>query len=389
MTRCSLPEPAAIALAHSQRVVAHLNKKMQAEGGGMPFDQYMHEVLYAPGLGYYSAGSRKFGSGGDFITAPEISPLFGQSVARALKTYLLTHPQADLLELGPGSGKLAVDLLRQLALEAALPRYYYLLEVSADLRQRQQDYLAEQLPADLFARCRWLDTLPEALEGVVVANEVLDALAVQVFRIDEPGPQELWLQVDANQAWQTHFTAIESQPLRERIEALRQRYDLPVGYQSEINLRQEALLRALASMLRQGLMIFIDYGFNEATFYHPERHRGTLQCHYRHHHHDDPFWWPGLQDITSHVDFTALARCGLNAGLALAFYCHQADFLIHHGILTSTALPSGTALIQQSQALQKLLMPHEMGELFKVIVFHKACDNSFAALAAEDLRHTL
>ena len=388
MTHCLLPEPAASAAAHSQAVIAHINKKIRAMAGCLPFDQYLHEVLYAPGLGYYSAGSVKFGQAGDFVTAPELSPLFGTTLAASLAPYLREHPDATLLELGPGSGKLAVDILRALAERDALPARYALLEVSADLRARQQVYLSEHLPPAVFARCHWLDRLPQQLHGIVLANEVLDALAVSIFQIKESGSGELCVEMGDDETCQTTFNVPSSLTLGLRIEALRERYQLPKGYQSELNLRQEALLHSLAEMLHTGLMLFIDYGFSGATYYHPERTRGTLQCHYRHHNHDDPFYLPGLQDITSHVDFTALATCGLQAGLELSLYCHQADFLMEHGILThAVSVGSDALLIKQSQGLQKLLMPHEMGELFKVMIFHKNCLNPFAS--DSDRRHTL
>ncbi len=386
MTTLSVPDETA--QAHSVAMIAHINKKIAEYGGGcLPFDHYMHEALYAPNIGYYTAGSPKLGSAGDFITAPELSPLFGKTLAAALKPHLQRFPSATILELGPGSGKLAVDILLSLEQQNALPVHYYLLEVSADLKHCQQAYLRVHLSPALFARCQWLEALPACFEGIILANEVLDALAVQIFRIEEHGMSELSLSLTTAQAWRLNFTASTSVELEERVIQLKQRYHLPCGYQSEVNLRQEALLKSLAAILKRGVLLFIDYGFNGFEFYHPERSMGTLQCHYRHHNHSDPLWLPGLQDITSHIDFTALATCGIEAGLALSVYCTQAEFLMQHGILSLSQASNEVALIQQSQALQKLLMPHEMGELFKVMAFHKDCVNPFVAMV--DKRHTL
>ncbi len=382
-----LPIPDESALAHSQALIAYISKKILEHGGRLPFDQYMHEALYAPDLGYYTAGSPKLGSSGDFITAPELTPLFGQTIATALLPHLQLFPLANILELGPGGGKLAADMLRALEQQHALPEHYYLLEVSADLKQRQQAYLASCLSPTLFARCQWLTALPESFDGIILANEVLDALAVQVFRIEATGMSELALSMDDAHAWQLTFTESTSVELQLRVALLKQGYNLAIGYQSEVNLRQEALLKSLADILQRGLLLFIDYGFSGREFYHPERSMGTLQCHYRHHNHSDPLWLPGLQDITCHIDFTALATCGIEAGLALSLYCTQAEFLIQNGILSLAQDFSETALIKQSQVLQKLLMPHEMGELFKVLAFHKNCPNIFAAMT--DRRYSL
>lgn len=383
-----LPLASAEALLHSQRLQAYLQQKMQHHA--LPFEAYMQDVLYAPGLGYYSAGSHKIGAVGDFTTAPQVSALFGQTIAQAIAPYFANHPHASLLELGPGSGQLALDIALALAAVDAFPAQYYLLEVSADLRQRQRALLQQHLPEAYVQRCVWLETLPTAVEGIILANEVLDALAVHVFKITDRGPQEAAVSIDPQGQWQTTFIEPRQPYLAQRLAALQQRYDLALGYQSELNLRQEALLTSLNDCLQQGLMVFIDYGFDGATYYHPDRHQGTLCCHYRHHVHDDPYYLPGLQDITAHVDFTALATHALHLGLSLGWYGSQAEFLLAHGILTLAQTATDRALqLKHSQALQTLLMPHEMGELFKVMVFCKNRSNPFESIAHLDKRHTL
>lgn len=387
MSRDNLPRPDEAALAHSQQLCRHLEHQLQS--GALSFAQYMYEVLYSPGLGYYSAGSHKIGASGDFTTAPEISPLFGHSIAQSLAPYFREHPEDSLLELGPGSGRLAFDLLQALNEADALPRHYYLLEVSADLRQRQQ-VLLQQLPAHLAERCVWLDRLPDTLSGVMLANEVLDALAVEVFAIQDAKPWQASVSLTPEGEWCTTLTEPTDPILQQRLRSLQQHYDLPDGYQSEVNLWQESLLRTLSEVLQRGLLLFIDYGFPGHEYYHPDRAEGTLCCHYRHRVHHDPYLWPGLQDITAHVDFTALATCGLAAGLSLALYTTQADFLIGSGILDRAQQEASDALLfKQSQALQVLLAPHEMGELFKVMAFYKNTTNIFAGMAEQDRRPSL
>lgn len=389
MSRDNLPQPDHEALAHSQQLCRHLKQRLQAQGGSMPFAEYMHAVLYSPGLGYYSAGSHKIGAPGDFTTAPEVSPLFGRTIAQSLATYFIQHPEDSVLELGPGSGRLAVDVLQALHEAGAVPQHYYLLEVSADLKQRQQAYVQQQLPAELAARCVWLERLPDTLAGVILANEVLDALAVDVFAIQAGQPRVAAVTLTPEGDWHTVLSE-PTEPLLQRLRDLQRRYNLADGYQSEINLWQESLLRTLAQLLQRGLMLFIDYGFPAHEYYHPDRRQGTLCCHYRHRVHHDPFLWSGLQDITAHVDFTALATCGLAAGLSLALYTSQADFLMQLGILDRAYTKASDALLfQQSQALQVLLAPHEMGELFKVMAFYKNTANIFAGLAEQDRRPSL
>ena len=308
----SLPEPGAEALAHSQRLVAQLRQQIDAAGGWIPFAQFMRLALYAPALGYYSAGAHKLGAAGDFVTAPEISPLFAQALARPL-AQTLAASGGDILELGPGSGSLARQLLLELAALDHLPKRYCLLEVSPDLRQRQEHALAD-LPPDLARRCTWLDALPERFAGVIFGNEVLDALPVEIVRRDGDAFWQRGVSYDAAGRFQWSDRALHRGAL---FEAARER--LPEGAcLAEINLEGEALVVSLGRRLERGLLLLLDYGYPRAEYYHPQRSTGTLQCFYRHRVHDDVFFLPGLQDITAHVDFTAMAEAGADSGLELA-----------------------------------------------------------------------
>jgi len=365
--RALLPDlgPSDDARAHSARLAAHIREAIALAGGWIPFDRYMDLALYAPALGYYAAGSLKFGGAGDFVTAPELSPLFGQCLARPV-AQVLRETGGDVLELGPGTGRLASTLLARLAEDGALPRRYLLLEPSADLRERQAGHLRTALPA-LADRAVWLDALPDAFEGIVIANEVLDALPVRVVAWEDDGLDEAGVVArDERFAWA--LRPLEDADLRAEASAL----SVPCPYRSEFNLRADALVATLAERLHRGALLFVDYGFGRDEYYHPQRHAGTLMCHYRHHAHDDPFHLPGLQDITAHVDFTRVAKAALAAGLSLAGYTTQARFLVDCGItdLLARVPPEDAATYLPTVAgAQKLLAPQEMGELFKAIAF--------------------
>ena len=365
-TSDQLPVPAPEAAAHSQRLSALLRQRIADAGGWLSFADFMALTLYAPGLGYYAAGARKFGSAGDFVTAPEMSGLFGTALARQIAEILpLSAPY--VLEVGAGSGRLAADLLAALAEAGALPERYYILDLSADLRERQQATLAAAVPQWLD-RVEWLDRLPEAFSGVVVGNELLDAMPAHIVAWREAGIFERGVAVDAagQFVWQ-------EQPaqgaLRDAAEEIGRQCALPPGYESEISLAARAWTGEWGHRLVRGALLLIDYGFPRREFYHQQRARGTLMCHYRHRAHPDPFFWPGLQDLTVHVDFTAVIAAADAAGLDLLGYTNQGQFLINCGILDALAtLPQGTPeYFRASGAVGKLLMPHEMGELFKVI----------------------
>lgn len=360
-----LPLPAADALAFSMRLQALIRDEISAAGGWISFARYMELALYAPGLGYYSAGSRKLGPGGDFITAPELSPLFGRALARQLAE-LVRHGLTEILELGAGSGALAQTVLDELAALGCLPERYLILEVSAELRERQHERLQPQ-----GARVAWLEALPERFTGIVLANEVLDAIPVHRIRVDGGAVTELGVCVNDNElAW-------SPQPVAGALAVAATTLGLPDGYETELNPASAALIGDLARRLSRGALLFIDYGFPAREFYHPQRDRGTLMCHYRHRSHDDPFLWPGLQDITAHVDFSALARAGTDAGLELLGYTNQAQFLINCGITDLLATVPATDVVRYAPLAaqtQKLLSPAEMGELFKVIALGRGID---------------
>ena len=380
-----LPVPAPEAAAHSARLTDLIRGDIALQGGWISFARYMELALYAPGLGYYTAGAHKFGEAGDFITAPELSPLFGRTVARQVAE-IMSCSAPHVLELGAGSGKLAADMLGELERIGSLPESYAILEVSADLRERQQALLRERLP-HLVGRVHWLDALPETFGGAVVANEVLDALPVHLVHWREGGPAERGVAVnDAGFCWQDRPIADP-----ELLQAA-QRIEVPEGYVSEICLAQRGLINSLAQRLQSGALLFVDYGFGAREFYHPQRNTGTLMCHYRHHAHDDPFFLPGLQDITAHVDFTAVAEIGIDAGLELLGYTTQAFFLLNCGIADFIAESDPEKLrdhLPLSAQLQKLTSPAEMGELFKVIAFGKEMANPLSGFAMGDLSRLL
>jgi len=380
-----LPLPAPEAAQHSAQLTDLIRADIAAAGGWITFARYMELALYASGLGYYTAGAHKFGEAGDFITAPELSPLFGRTVARQVAE-IIAQSAPHVMELGAGSGKLAADMLAELERIGSLPESYSILEVSADLRERQQALLRERLP-HLAARVHWLDALPETFAGAMVANEVLDALPVHLVHWRKEGPAERGVAVnDAGFCW------VERPIASPELLQAAQRIDVPEGYVSEICLAQRGLINSLAQRLQQGALLFVDYGFGAREFYHPQRSSGTLMCHYRHYAHDDPFFLPGLQDITAHVNFTDAAECGIDAGLELLGYTTQAFFLLNCGIADFMAErdPENLRDYQPLSAqLQKLTSPAEMGELFKVIALGKEMANPLCGFAMGDLSRML
>ncbi len=361
-----LPVPAPEAIAHSERLSTLLRERIKDGGGWLSFADFMSLTLYAPGLGYYAAGARKFGSAGDFVTAPEMSGLFGAALA-AQVVEIMQHSSPVILEVGAGSGRLAADLLASLEALGALPERYCILDLSADLRQRQRETLASAVP-HLLARVSWLEALPESFSGVVLGNELLDALPAHVVAWREDGIKERGVALgdDGQFVWAEREA---SGSLLEAAAEIGDQCRLPPGYESEISLAARAWAAEWGHRLSSGALLLLDYGFPRREFYHAQRGRGTLMCHYRHRAHPDPFFWPGLQDITVHVDFTAVIAAADAAGLELLGYTNQGQFLINCGILDRlAALPQGTPeYFRASGAVGKLLMPHEMGELFKVI----------------------
>jgi len=380
----SLPTPSPEALAHSTALSNHIADVIHQTDGWISFARYMELALYAPGLGYYSGGAAKFGAAGDFVTAPEISPLFGRSLARQV-AQVLQICGGDVLEAGAGSGRLACDLLNELATLGCLPQHYYILEVSADLRERQRATIQQQAP-HMLARVQWLDRLPESFTGCVVGNEVLDAMPVNVVHWTQDAVFERGVTWDNAFMWRDQ--AITAGPLYDAARAI----DVGADYLSEINLAASAFIKSLAQCLQCGALVLIDYGFGAREYYHPQRNQGTLMCHYRHRAHDDPFYFPGLQDITAHVDFTAIAVAGIEAGMRLAGYTSQAQFLINCGITDLLALTPASDVgtyLPQASALQKLMSPAEMGELFKVIALCKGMDTALLGFVQGDQQRKL
>lgn len=381
----TLPAPGAEAAQHSAQLCAFIRRDIEAQGGWISFARFMELALYAPGLGYYAAGAQKFGESGDFITAPELSPLFGHTLARQVaEITALSAPH--VLELGAGSGKLAADMLDELDRMGSLPESYAILEVSAGLRARQQALLEARLP-HLLKRIHWLDALPKKFSGAVVANEVLDALPVHLLHWRDGMTVERGVSCgDDGFVWKERVISdsmlLQAAP----------RIDPAEDYLSEICPAACGLVNSLAGCLEKGVLLLIDYGFGAREYYHPQRSHGTLMCHYRHHAHDDPFFLPGLQDITSHVNFTAIAESGIDAGMKLLGYTSQAFFLINCGIagqLQGTASENLRDYLPLAAQLQKLTSPAEMGELFKAMALGKELVEPLSGFTRGDLSRTL
>lgn len=351
----------------------------------------MELALYAPGLGYYAAGAAKFGGGGDFVTAPEITPLFGRALARQLAAILDVSEKREVFELGAGTGRLAADLLNALGLHDAPPAAYIILEPSPELRERQRVTLASQAPR-FSSHVRWIDTLPAQIHGAVIANEVLDAVPVHIVaRRDGEWHERGVVIADALErdcGATEPFFAFHDRPAPPRLAALAQaRFPATGDYSSELNPAAEALVETLGRHLVSGAALFIDYGFPAVEYYHPQRSAGTLMCHYRHRSHDDPFVLPGLVDITSHVDFSAMAAAGMRAGLDVAGFASQEPFLLGCGILEALAQvaePQSSAYIRAAASVQKLLSPAEMGELFKVLALARSSGIAWPGFALVD-----
>lgn len=383
-----LPPLDPLSQRHSDTVADHLRAQIAAAGGWLSFDHWMGDALYAPGLGYYAAGNEKLGSpgtaalGGDFVTAPELTPLFGAALARQVAEVLADCGSVDVMEVGAGTGALAASLLAALE-ELGITAQYRILEVSADLRKRQQTTLAAY-----GNRVTWLDALPDTFTGCVVANELLDAMPVRLFHWTDNGLNERGVSADASGAF-TWADRAASPALHEAVAA---RMPALPGYVSEINLQAEAFVRGMGQWLTRGAALLIDYGFPQAEYYHPQRAAGTLMCHLRHVAHADPFVAPGVQDITAHVDFTAMADAALEGGLEVLGYTSQSVFLMNAGLadLLSGLDPSDAKAYAQAVApVQKLLSPAEMGELFKVLAVGKDVDVSLRGFAQGDRRHRL
>jgi SAM-dependent MidA family methyltransferase len=386
-----LPELTADEERHSTRVVERVREEIAANRGWIGFARYMQIVLYEPGLGYYSAGARKLGAAGDFITAPEVAPVFGRCLAHQCAEVLATLGGGEVLEFGAGSGALAVTLLEELERLGALPERYLIIDVSADLRERQRALLAERVPG-LASRVSWLDALPAQFRGVMLANEVLDALPVERFVVRGGQVNSLGVtwQLGRLEASEARAPAELATAVRELEAALGE--PLPNGYCSELNLGLDRWLEAVLSALTAGVAILIDYGLPKRELYALERSAGTLLCHFRHRYHDDPFLYPGLQDIGAWVDFTAVAESALRYGADVAGFTTQAQFLIGNGIGGFLADVADLDIVQRlnlSRQAMLLTLPGEMGERFKVVALARGYDAPLKGFSTRDLRHRL
>ena len=386
-----LPQPDEASAAHSRRVAEHICQCIEEAGGSISFAEFMQHALYAPGLGYYVSGTTKFGVDGDFVTAPEVSPLFGQVLARQTAAVLEQMDDGQIFELGAGSGVLAATILKKLSMLNSLPERYYVLEVSADLKQRQQEYLSSAVP-DLAARVEWLSELPVEFSGVIVANEVADALPVE--RFTKIGGQLRQIRVVAENG-QFHWQQNDVPDLLgDAIDNLEKKIDRPFPdhYQSEICLALRPWTNDLVNCLREGLIFLFDYGVTNREYYATDRYEGWLRCHFRHHAHNNPLILPGIQDLTAWVDFSALADAAVDSGAAIAGFVSQAHFLINGGLPEElagfTSLPVEEQL-ELSRQTKLLTLPGEMGEHFKCMALCRGDITPPAAFRESDRTHML
>ncbi|MFZ6848697.1 class I SAM-dependent methyltransferase [Undibacterium sp. RuRC25W] len=384
MQKLSLPLPAPDALAASQALQQIIIDEIHQQQGWISFSRYMELALYAPDLGYYSGGATKLGKDGDFTTAPEMSPLFGATLAN-LAASLFTQTSAQVMEFGAGTGKLARDFLTECQFSGITIDRYFIVELSGELRARQEDLLKD------FPQVIWLQEMPASFSGLVIGNEVLDAMPVDLVMKTEQGWRELGVAVSHAETLDESDTALPRLVYREqpcdqdKLAQIPGLEELPQAYMTEVHAVSTGFMHSLARMLKAGQQesgrgsaaILIDYGFPAGEYYHSQRNEGTLMCHYRHHSHPDPFYLPGLQDITAHVDFTAMAKAALDEGLDLLSYTSQAAFLLESGIASLLGRQSAEQVLSylpQANALQKLVSPAEMGELFKVLVVGNGVD---------------
>lgn len=385
-----LPEPETVASSHSRRLCELIREEISLSGGFIPFDHFMELALYAPGLGYYSAGSAKLGKEGDFITAPEVSPLFSQCLARQCQQVIKRYKETIILELGAGSGVMAADMLHALEKLDCLPAEYWILETSADLRERQQRLLRSR-HQQLAGRIKWLDKLPEKpVTGILLANEILDALPVRRVKFMENKLYEMFVGYDGNGfVWKSLPAGDEL--IKQAIPSLSAVLPTwPDDYHTEFNTRLPAFLGSLSDTLASGIMLFIDYGYPRSEYYHPQRTDGTLICHYRHRAHIDPFWYPGLQDISASVEFTAVAESAEQLDLEVKGFTSQASFLMSCGLEEVVKEIDGDAIaLNTAQQIKRLTLPAEMGERFKVMALARNFEGPLTGIRLHDQRHRL
>lgn len=400
----TLKEPAAEAQLHSKQLSEHLRRYIAEHNGWIGFDQFMQQALYAPGLGYYSAEVPKFGADGDFITAPLMGDVTARCLAKQCVEVLAEIGRGDILEFGAGTGQLAADILLEMEALGQLPTRYLVVETSAQLKARQRETITTLCPA-LCERVEWLEQLPtrsddtrsdgNQFNGIIIANEVLDAMPSLRFEMDANGQAlALGVSMDENDTEHEFRWSLSTEPLPKPLQARLADYALESGYQSEIGLRGEAWVRSLGDILDRGVVLLIDYGFPRREFYHAERRGGTLMCHYQHVAHDNPFFYPGLQDISVHIDFTAIAQAAQDAELQLAGYTTQGAFLLSLGALNllaeqQTQTSDKNLSLLLSKQIQTLTMPYEMGELFKVIAFSRNYEQPLSGFSMKDRSNSL
>lgn len=393
----TLPEPDAESKQRSLLLCDRIRSACNRSDGSMRFSDFMNIALYEPGLGYYSGGLKKFGEKGDFITSPEVSPLFGQCLANQLAEILanfkkINNNKSYVIEFGAGSGVLAVDILLRLELLDFLPEKYFILELSAELKQRQKETIKEKAP-HLLTRVQWLNYMPEKLtNAVVVANEVLDAMPVECFRVAENKIETLMVAMEDDRLF-SHYAPATEEIIR-KVSTIQQRSEitLPTGYCSEYNPAISAWLASIASGAENLVILLIDYGYNEQEYYHSDRDHGTLMCYYRHRAHDDFFWWPGLQDITAFVDFTDVAYSAVDLEMDVSGYTTQAAFLLSNGLAELHESQVTDDIKQQvalSQQIKTLSLPSEMGDKFKVMALTKNYEEPLVGFSMLDLRNRL
>jgi len=387
-----LPVPSVDALSSSQVLVDRIRAEIFDQGGQISFARYMELTLYTPILGYYSGGCQKFGEVGDFITAPEISSMFSECLSHQIHqvlTGLAVSDNACILEVGAGSGQMAADILAGLEQLGALPAQYLILELSAELKQRQYETLQHLVP-QLFSRVAWVDHLPDSgFCGVVVANELLDAMPVHKFMLKDNSLHECYVTWSDNR-FNWVLGDLSSPNIGLHLDSVK--HDFVAGYTSEVNLAADAWINSVAGCLKRGMILIIDYGYPRREYYHPQRTSGTLMCHYQHRRHDDPFVYPGLQDITAHIDYTAIADAAFNASLTISGYTTQAHFLLDCGLAEVANKRFSEDTKQQmntSTQMKKLTLPGEMGEVVKVMALTRDYSTALLGFRTQDLRMKL
>ena len=390
----SLPQPSKEAIEHSEKLSNNICRYLSRHKN-LPFSRFMEMALYTPQLGYYAGGLPKFGKAGDFITAPEVSPIFSRCIARQAAQVLSQLDEPNLIEFGAGQGTMAKDILLELEkIQQPLNRYY-IVEISADLRARQLQTFEKHLSAETIQKISWLDALPKTpISAVVLANEVLDAMPFERIRVEPDQALQGYVSFnETEKQFEWNYQTITDSGLQKFANQLIQHIGKvsDLGYETEINLNLKPWLKSVSDILSKGVVLLVDYGYSRHEYYQPARVMGTLRCHYQHRAHNNPFFYPGLQDITAHVDFTAVAEDAFDSGFKVAGFTTQAHFLMGSGLLEMSADPEAhvTEQIHIAQQIKTLTLPDEMGETFKAIALTKNFDQPLIGFSIRDLRHQL